>query len=232
MFKKKNLSRIQLRLLEHALVRDLFPKPVIGELLVEDATNAGCTFYFKEGYYLKLISRFSEQVHTGTFARGDSEREWMDLVSAIQSASACDTIDISKLTAHILSIKESTKSITNSNNYSLKKIKILEQKRFLPLLPFGWEIIESLWKEILLLDGGSFEETADTIKLTTTSNKNITINKNNLEDNNSSKITYQGTFDEISSKKMLLVFNKGSKTFEILDPYFPDKSFKILFSLT
>ncbi len=231
MFKKKKLSSQQLGLLTTALMRNLFPKPIKGELLVEDTANDGCILYFKDDYYSKLFTKIADQVHTGTYLRSNAEKDWMDLAYAIQSASNCETLDTSKLKEHFLSIDTPSELMTSNDFSSNKKIKVLEQQRFHPALPFGWEILDDLWKEILKLDGGNFEETASVIKLTTTANKNIVVTKDKVEENSNYKTVYQGTFDEICSKKMLLVFNKDAKTFEILDPLFPDKSFKLLFSL-
>ena len=102
--KKKQLSSGQLGLLSSALMKDLFPKPVKGELLVDESPEDGsCILYFKEEYHSKLDTKIREKYFQGAFARSNAESEWVDFMNAINTAE--ETSDgVSGLKSYWLSI--------------------------------------------------------------------------------------------------------------------------------
>jgi hypothetical protein len=235
MFKKKTLNSQQLGLLTSALMKNLFPKPIKGELLVEEnASNGGqCVLYFKNDYHKRLFGKIADQVNTGAYARSNAEGDWMNLAEAIRSATEIGNIDTSKFRPHFLYIDEATEPIVNNTSGAggTKRIKIEGKIKFLPTLPFGMEILDSLWKEILQLDGGTYSETGSTLKFTTTANKSIVGYKNKIEENNNEKTIYQGSLEDICSKKITVTYHKEKKHFEIRDGYNSESSFRVIFSL-
>lgn len=97
------LQRQDLTYLSKALLENLFPRPIIGELLVfEDLKNENCVLYFQETYFENLTSSIHEKYIKGDFIRSNSEKEWVHLMNSINSAETTNE-DVSNLRSYWLS---------------------------------------------------------------------------------------------------------------------------------
>jgi len=119
--RKITLNRQDLTYLSKALLENLFPRPIIGELLVyEDLKNENCTLYFQEDYYHKLTSTLHEKHIMGDFMRSNSEKEWVHLMNSINSAGTTND-DVTNLKTYWLST-DLTKPKIGVDKEALSKI--------------------------------------------------------------------------------------------------------------
>ena len=93
--RKKKLNSQQLALLSLAFSKNLFPKPELNDLLVDENKfdDRSCMFYFEFAYYDKLLSAIKAKYQAGSFAESNSEIEWNDLMYAIESATTENDVD-------------------------------------------------------------------------------------------------------------------------------------------
>ena len=95
--RKKKLNSQQLGFLHLAFTKNLFPNPELGELLVEDNLGDGsCNLYFDFNYFDKLVKAINAKYKAGLFASSNSEKDWNDLMYAIESATIESNVDQSK----------------------------------------------------------------------------------------------------------------------------------------
>jgi hypothetical protein len=102
--KKVELNSGQNGLLTSALLKNLFPKPDSGELLVSDlGDNETCYYYFEGTYYDRLIKEIRMHLDKGSFARSNSEQDWIDLMKVINAGiETSDKEELKKLKPHFL----------------------------------------------------------------------------------------------------------------------------------
>jgi hypothetical protein len=100
--KKKLLDGQQLALLTQAYMRKLFPVPRTGQCMVEDNSN-GCFLYFDSNYYNELTSAIHNYYNKGSFAESNAERDWNNLMIAIDNAETVFGVDTETLRPHFLS---------------------------------------------------------------------------------------------------------------------------------
>ena len=100
----KRLSRQQMSLLSVALMKNLFPRPKRGQLLVDVSSkdDESTIFIFENQYYDSLSTSIENAYKAGSFAKSNNEMEWIDLKNAVKSASGTNKIDLTKLTDHPL----------------------------------------------------------------------------------------------------------------------------------
>ncbi len=101
-FKKVKLNSSELGLLAMALMKNLFPKPLKGEILVECDSIGNCTLYFDENYFNILVNSMHEAHIEGKFAKSNAEKEWVDLYYLINSATEVKNIDKIKLKTYFI----------------------------------------------------------------------------------------------------------------------------------
>jgi len=101
----KRLHGQELALLTTALMKNLFPKPQKGQLLVKDGLGDGsCILYFERSYFAKLTSEIRSSYNSGAFAKSNAEDDWNDFMFALESAKLDNNIDIKLLRPHFLSV--------------------------------------------------------------------------------------------------------------------------------
>ncbi len=123
--RKITLYSQDLTFLSKALLENLFPKPIIGELLVyDDLKNENSVLYFQEDYYQKLTSAINEKYIMGEFMKSNSEKEWNHLMHSINSADT-NNDDVSTLKSYWLSI-DPTKPKTGIDKEALSKILLTD----------------------------------------------------------------------------------------------------------
>lgn len=83
---KRNFNPQQLGFLFNALLKNLFPRPNKGEILVESYEDYSCTLHFTKEYFSDLTLSVSEASKAGKFASSNSEREWINLMAAIENS--------------------------------------------------------------------------------------------------------------------------------------------------
>lgn len=100
----KRLDGKELALLTTALMKNLFPKPKKGQLLVKDGLGDGsCILYFEHSYFSKLTSAIRNSYNSGVFAKSNAEDDWNDFMYAVESAKPDINIDIKSLIPHFIS---------------------------------------------------------------------------------------------------------------------------------
>jgi hypothetical protein len=100
----KNISRQQMTFFTVALMKNLFPRPKKGQLLVEKSPSENeSIFVFKAEYYDILCTSIDNAYKADSFVKSNSEIEWTDLRNAIKSAIGTNKFDIEKLIEHPLS---------------------------------------------------------------------------------------------------------------------------------
>lgn len=100
----KNISKQQMTFFTLALMKNLFPRPKKGQLLVEKSPSENeSVFVFQAEYYNVLRTSIENAYKAGSFAKSNSEIEWTDLRNAIKSAIGTNKFDISELLEHPLS---------------------------------------------------------------------------------------------------------------------------------
>lgn len=101
----KRLDGQELALLTTALMKNLFPKPQKGQLLVKDGLGDGsCILYFERSYFAKLTSEIRSSYNAGAFAKSNAEDDWNDFMFTLESAKLDNNIDIKLLRPHFLSV--------------------------------------------------------------------------------------------------------------------------------
>lgn len=101
----KNMSRQQMTFLSVALMKNIFPRPKKGQLLIDESSSdnsESMIFIFEKQYFDILYSSIEKAYEAGSFAKSNSEVEWNDLRNAIRSATGTDKIDLTGLTDHML----------------------------------------------------------------------------------------------------------------------------------
>ena len=102
----KRLNGQELALLTTALMKNLFPKPQKGQLLVNDGLGDGsCILYFESSYFVKLTSAIRNSYNSGAFSRSNAEDDWNDFMYAIESAKPDANFDSTSLRPHFLSVE-------------------------------------------------------------------------------------------------------------------------------
>jgi hypothetical protein len=85
--KKKRLNSEQLGLISAAFLKCLFPKPLKGELFVDESNKDGsCILYFSDDYHCKLDIKIREKYFEGTFAKSNAEDKYIELMKVINTA--------------------------------------------------------------------------------------------------------------------------------------------------
>ncbi len=100
----KNLSKQQMTFLTVALMKGLFPRPRKGQLLLGNVSSDGdgeIISVFENQYFDNLFRSIEKAYQAGSFAKSNSEMEWIDLRNALRSATGTDKIDLTRLTDHI-----------------------------------------------------------------------------------------------------------------------------------
>lgn len=101
----KRLDGQELALLSTALMKNLFPKPQKGQLLVKDGLGDGsCILYFEPSYFTKLTSAIRNSYNSGAFAKSNAEDDWNDFMYTVESAKPENKIDINSLRPHFMSV--------------------------------------------------------------------------------------------------------------------------------
>ena len=101
----KRLDSQELALLATALMKNLFPKPQKGQLLIKDCLgDRSCILYFEHSYFAKLTSAIRNSYSTGAFAKSNAEDDWINFMYAVESAKPDNDIDIKSLRPHFLSV--------------------------------------------------------------------------------------------------------------------------------
>lgn len=102
----KRLDGQELALLTTALMKNLFPKPQKGQLLVKDGLgDESCILFFEHTYFAKLTSAIRNYYNSGAFARSNAEDDWNDFMYAIESAKPDTNFDSTSLRPHFLSVE-------------------------------------------------------------------------------------------------------------------------------
>jgi hypothetical protein len=102
----KKLDAQELALLTTALMKNLFPRPTTGQLLVKDGLEDGsCILYFESSYFIKLTFAIRNSHDSGAFAKSNAEDDWNDFMYAVESAKPDINIDIKSLRPHFLSVE-------------------------------------------------------------------------------------------------------------------------------
>ncbi len=74
-------------LLSSALLKNILPRPMTGELLAAEINvQGGCVLYFDNGYFELIDKSLRENYFAGEFANSNAEHEWNDLMAIIGSA--------------------------------------------------------------------------------------------------------------------------------------------------
>lgn len=107
MFRRiQRLNGQELALLSTALMKNLFPKPQKGHLLVKDGIGDGsCILYFESSYFTQLTSAIRNSYNSGAFAKSNSEDDWNDFMYAVESAKPDISFDSTSLRPHFLSVE-------------------------------------------------------------------------------------------------------------------------------
>lgn len=145
--KKKQLNSSQLGLMSSALMKNLFPKPFSGELLVDDSPNDGsCVLYFRNEYHEKLDTKIREKYYEGAFARSNAESEWIDFMSAINTAEETND-DTSTFTKYWLSVEPEKESKPKVEVNLNKLSEIINSER--PVKK-GWigDVMEDIFSDL------------------------------------------------------------------------------------
>jgi hypothetical protein len=101
----KRLDGQELAFLTTALMKNLFPKPQKGQLLVKDGLGDGsCILYFESSYFTKLTTAIRNSYNSGAFAKSNAEDDWNDLMYAVESANPVNNIEINSLRPHFLTV--------------------------------------------------------------------------------------------------------------------------------
>lgn len=164
----KQLNGGQLALLSTGIMRNLFPLPTDKSLLVETVDNGDCKIYFKYKYYSDLVDVIDCHKESGAFSNSNSEGEWLNLSTAINSAVPVP-YSVDHLRPHFLS-----KEVIKEGDLKLQKIVFTSENRGsgpMRINEEGW----SLW---LSLNGGTFREDNNSIKLTSLDGRSLKVNKN------------------------------------------------------
>ena len=73
-----------------ALMEGLFPQPTTHCLFVDNPPewnyDNSLNLYFSNEYYNKLLSTIRKHISDGSYSKGNSEKDWLDLTTAIFSA--------------------------------------------------------------------------------------------------------------------------------------------------
>ena len=100
----KRLGSGELGLFSGALMKNLFPKPLKGQLLVDDSLGDGsCILYFDSLYFDDLTKVIRTHYNSGSFAKSNAEDEWNELMWSIESATPDPNFNPTTLKAHFLS---------------------------------------------------------------------------------------------------------------------------------
>jgi hypothetical protein len=84
--KKVKLNSGQNGLFTSALLKNLFPKPDSGELLLSELGDSEtCYFYFESSYHERLTKEMRMHLDKGSFARSNSEQDWLELIKVINA---------------------------------------------------------------------------------------------------------------------------------------------------
>lgn len=103
--KKKKLNSQQLGLLSSAFIKSLFVLPKKRELLVGETSRKDLSvdLYFSDEYHEKLDLDIRSKYYNGEFSKSNSEKEWNDLMIAINTAEITMD-DTSNFSPHPMSI--------------------------------------------------------------------------------------------------------------------------------
>lgn len=104
--KTQKFNPEQLGMLTVSLMKNLFPRPTKGQLLLNEngGENGSFTFYFTPEYHALLASKFQEAYVDGKFAQSNSEADWIDLMQTLNNAKTVNSIDFTNLTNHFLTV--------------------------------------------------------------------------------------------------------------------------------
>jgi hypothetical protein len=97
---KKRLNPSELGFLANALLKNLFPKPTKGAVLLESHEDSSCTLYFNRTYHTELLSAMQSANSLGKFTSSNAERDWVNLMRAIEEAINAGDIDKEALTSY------------------------------------------------------------------------------------------------------------------------------------
>jgi hypothetical protein len=101
--KKQTYNSQELGLISMSYLKGLFPKPKSGELLIDDGDKkGGFTFYYDETYYTKYSESIQRAYQSGSFARSNSEKEWINLLNKVTAAVSSESVDTSNLKTYWL----------------------------------------------------------------------------------------------------------------------------------
>ena len=145
--KKKMLNSSQLGLLSAAFMKNLFPKPLKGELLVDESLKDGsCILYFLEEYHNRLDTKIREKYYEGAFAKSNAEKEWIDLMSAINTVEEANE-DATELKTYWISIDPDAERKPKIEIDKNKLSEILNSERAAKIRWIG-DIMENLSADI------------------------------------------------------------------------------------
>jgi hypothetical protein len=94
----------QMTFLTVALMKNIFPRPKKGQLLIDKSSfekDELLTLVFERQYFDTLYLAIEKAYDTKSFAKSNSEIEWNDLRNAIRTATGTTDIDLNGLTDHI-----------------------------------------------------------------------------------------------------------------------------------
>jgi hypothetical protein len=104
-WRSKRLNGRELALFTTAFIKNFFPKPMKGQLLVDDSLRDGtCTLYFENSYFTELTSSIRNAKQLGVFVRSNAPEDWTELMQAIEAAKPDIYFDNFTLRAHFMSI--------------------------------------------------------------------------------------------------------------------------------
>lgn len=89
--KKQTFNSQELGLISLSYMKELFPKPKTGELLIDGGDGQGSfTFYYNNEYYDRYCKAIINAAQSGKFAKSNSEKDWNSLLIKVSSAVDCN----------------------------------------------------------------------------------------------------------------------------------------------
>lgn len=92
----------QLGLLANALLKNLFPSPQSGSVLVERHDDYSCTLYFDQAYYRELLGSVNGAYESGKFASSNAEDAWLDFRLTLRQSFPSKTVDKGSLIEYFI----------------------------------------------------------------------------------------------------------------------------------